>query len=85
METFQYTITDEVGLHARPAGSLVKRAKQMDSAITLQAKGKSADAKKIIAVMALGVKCGETVTVSLEGPQEQAEKEELSRFFAENL
>ena len=85
METFQYTITDEVGLHARPAGLLVKQAKQMDSAITLQAKGKSADAKKIIAVMAMGVKCGETITVNLEGPQEQAEKEELSRFFAENL
>lgn len=85
METFQYTITDEVGLHARPAGLLVKQAKQMGSAITLQAKGKSADAKKIIAVMALGVKRGETVTVSLEGPQEQEEKEKLSRFFAENL
>ncbi len=85
METFQYTITDEVGLHARPAGLLVKQAKQMSSAITLQAKGKSADAKKIIAVMALGVKRGETVAVSLEGPQEQAEKKELSRFFAENL
>ncbi|HIX06097.1 MAG TPA: HPr family phosphocarrier protein [Candidatus Fournierella pullicola] len=85
METFQYTITDEVGLHARPAGLLVKQAKQMGSVITLQAKGKSADAKKIIAVMALGVKRGETVTVSLEGPQEQEEKEELSRFFAENL
>lgn len=85
METFQYTITDEVGLHARPAGLLVKQAKQMNSTITLLAKGKSADAKKIIAVMALGVKRGETVTVNLEGPQEQAEKEELSRFFAENL
>lgn len=85
METFQYTITDEVGLHARPAGLLVKQAKQMGSTITLQAKGKSADARKIIAVMALGVKQGETVIVNLEGPQEQTEKEELSRFFAENL
>ena len=56
MESFVYTITDEVGLHARPAGLLVKEVKSMTSAVTLRAKGKSADAKKIIAVLSLGVK-----------------------------
>ena len=35
MKQFQYTIKDELGVHARPAGLLVKLAKQYASAITI--------------------------------------------------
>ena len=85
MESFVYTITDEVGLHARPAGLLVKEVKSMTSAVTLRAKGKSADAKKIIAVLSLGVKKGEEVEVSVEGKNEAADCEALKAFFAANI
>lgn len=85
MESFVYTITDEVGLHARPAGLLVKEVKSMTSAVTLSAKGKSADAKKIIAVLSLGVKKGEEVEVSVEGENEAADCEALKAFFAANI
>ena len=85
MESFKYTITDGVGLHARPAGLLVKAARQMHSEITLHAKGKSADAKKIIAVMSLGVKKGEEVQVDVEGEDAQKEAESLKLFFAQYL
>ena len=43
MRTFEYTITDEVGIHARPAGLLVKEAKNYDSVIKVTKDGKSAD------------------------------------------
>lgn len=85
MESFVYTITDEVGLHARPAGLLVKEVKSMTSAVTLRAKGKSADAKKIIAVLSLGVKKGEEVEVSIEGETEAVDCEALKAFFAANI
>lgn len=85
MESFVYTITDEVGLHARPAGLLVKEVKSMTSAVTLRAKGKSADAKKIIAVLSLGVKKGEEVEVSIEGENEAVDCEALKAFFAANI
>ena len=71
MKSFEYVITDEVGIHARPAGILAKKAKEYTSKITLTKDGKSAEAQKLMAVMSLGVKKGETVVVSVEGEDEE--------------
>jgi phosphocarrier protein len=85
MQTFSYVIKDEVGIHARPAGLLVKEAKKYESTITITKDGKSAAASKLMALMGLGVKCGETVEVSVEGPDEAVAFEEIKKFFEENL
>ncbi|NCE65753.1 HPr family phosphocarrier protein [Pseudoflavonifractor sp. 524-17] len=86
MKQFTYTITDPVGIHARPAGLLVKAAKALDSAITIEkAGGKSAPATKLMALMGLGVKSGDTVTVTAEGGSEEASLAAMERFFQENL
>ena len=58
MKEFTYVIKEELGLHARPAGLLVKEAKKFQSATTLAAKGKTAAAGKLIAIMSMGVKQG---------------------------
>ena len=65
MKQFTYTITDPVGIHARPAGLLVKAAKSFSSAITLEAGGRSAGATKLMALMSMGIKQGDAVTVTL--------------------
>jgi phosphocarrier protein len=85
MQTFSYVIKDEVGIHARPAGLLVKEAKNYSSTITVTKDGKSAEAKKLMALMGLGVKCGETVEVSVEGDDEAVAFEGIKKFFEENL
>ena len=85
MRSFEYTITDEVGIHARPAGILVKEAKSYDSVIKVTKDGKSAEAKKLMALMGLGVKKGDTVTVSVEGGDEDAVAAKLEEFFKNNL
>lgn len=85
MKTFSYTIKDEVGIHARPAGLLVKKAKEFDSKITLEKGGKTAEATKLMAVMGMGVKCGDTVNVTVEGADEEKAAAETEKFFAENL
>lgn len=85
MTTFQYTITDEVGIHARPAGLLVKEVKKYGANVTIESNGKSADAKKLMALMALGVKKGDTVTVNVEGDGEAEAATALETFFKENL
>lgn len=85
MRTFEYTITDEVGIHARPAGILVKEAKSYDSVIKVTKDGKSAEAKKLMALMGLGVKKGDTVTVSVEGGDEDAVAAKMEEFFKNNL
>ena len=86
MKTFEYTSTDPVGIHARPAGLLVQAVKALDSKVTLTNKdGKSADGKKLLAVMGLGIKQGDTVTVTVDGGNEDASVEALEKFLKENL
>lgn len=85
MKTFTYTIQDEVGIHARPAGLLAKKAKEFQSAITLEKDGKSVNLTKLMAVMGLGVKHGDTVTVSIDGTDEETAFAELQTFFQQNL
>ena len=85
MRNFQYVIKDEVGIHARPAGLLAKEAKKYESKITLTKDGKSAEATKLMAVMGLGVKCGQTVDVSVEGADEEIACEAVKTFCEANL
>lgn len=85
MKQFTYVITDEIGIHARPAGLLVKEAKKYQSTITITCNGKSAAASKLMAVMSMGVKHADTVEVSVEGPDEDIAFEEMQKFFHENL
>lgn len=85
MKSFDYTITDEIGIHARPAGILAKKAKEYASRITITKGGKTAEAQKLMVVMSLGVKKGETVTVSAEGEDEEKAVADMETFFKENL
>ena len=85
MKQFQYTIKDELGVHARPAGLLVKLAKQYTSAITIEKNGKTCDMRKLMALMGMGVKQGETVTIKVEGEDEDAAAEAIQKFLSENV
>jgi phosphocarrier protein len=85
MKSFKYTIKDELGIHARPAGMLVKEAKNYESKITLEANGKSADISRLMAIMALGVKQGVEVTITAEGADEDAAIAGIEAFLQENL
>ena len=85
MKKFEYVIKDEVGIHARPAGLLVKEAKKYQSKVSITKDGKSAEATKLMALMGLGVKCGGNVGVSVEGADEDAAFEGIKAFFEANL
>ena len=85
MIQFQYTITDPNGLHARPAGLLVKEAQKFSSTVKLTRGEKSADLKRLFAIMGMGVKCGETVEVTVDGADEAQAAQILEQFFRENF
>ena len=85
MKEFKYVVQDELGLHARPAGLLVKEAAKYKSAITLDSGTKKADAKRIMAVMSMGGKKGVEVSVTIEGEDEDTAFEAIQKFFQENL
>ena len=85
MKKFSYVIKDEVGIHARPAGLLVKEAKKYSSKIVLTVNGKNAEATKLMAIMSLGVKHGQTVEITVEGADEDTACENIKAFFEQNL
>lgn len=85
MRTFAYTIKDEVGIHARPAGELVKTAGGFRSEITLEADGRKASARKLMGLMALGIRKGQQITVTIEGPDEGEAAAALEEFFRARL
>ena len=83
MIKFEYTVTDEVGIHARPAGMLVNKVKSVGVPVTVEKDGKTADASKLFAIMALAVKHGDTVTVTVDGDENAAG--EIEEFFKSHL
>lgn len=85
MKEFVYTIKDELGIHARPAGLIVKLAGRYESKITITKDGKTADAGRILALMGLGVTKGTNITVTVEGPDEAEGAKALEDFIKANL
>ena len=87
MVSFDYLIHDAMGLYARPVGLVVKAVKPyQDSQITITHNGRQADAKRMFAVMGLQVKQGETITVSVQGGDEQKIADQIRGIFeAEQL
>ena len=85
MKEFNYVIQDEQGIHARPAGILVKAANEFQSDIQVDKDGKKGDLNRIFGVMGLGIKKGDNVQVIIEGPDEEAAAQKIETLFREQL
>ena len=85
MKSMNYTITDELGIHARPAGLFVKLAGGFQSDITVVKDGKEANAKRIMALMGLSATKGTEITVKVEGPDEDEAVKAVEDFLKANL
>jgi len=87
MKKINYTVVAEAGIHARPAGLLVKQAASFKSDIKLlnEENGKDADLKRLMAVMALGGKKGNSIVVTVEGEDEDEAYTVLESFLKENF
>ena len=85
MKEFSYVITDKEGIHARPAGLLVKEAAKFASDIKVSKDDKRGDLKRIFSVMGLGAKCGDTLTVTISGADEDAAAAAVEAFLKANM
>lgn len=85
MRTFEYTIKDKLGIHARPAGLLVNAVRALNSEVAVTKGAKTVGGAKLIALMGLGVKCGDTITVTVSGGDERASENALKEFLEKNL
>lgn len=80
-----HTIKDPVGIHARPAATLVTETKKFEAKISIEHNGKTVDAKSIMGIMTLGAKSGETIKIVFDGADEAEAKANLENFLSENL
>lgn len=85
MKAFTYRITDPYGIHARPAGMLVKECSKYKSNITINFNGKEADAKKIFSVMGLGVCSGDNINLTFSGDDEENAEKTVMEYLKNNL
>lgn len=86
MKQISYTITDPLGLHARPAGMLVKQAKlYKDAKITISKGEDTVDLKKLFMVMKLGVKKDDEIVLTVEGSDEENIAAELLDYIENNI
>ena len=86
MQKINYTISDPQGIHARPAGLLVKEAQKYENSnIHICKDEKRADAKKLLQVMSMGIKCGNVIEVTVEGEDESQVILNLETFLKTNL
>ena len=85
MKTFTYVIKDEIGIHARPAGLIASNAKKYECDVNIIFKDKEVKATKIMAVMKLGVKCNDSITLTFNGKDEEASYQAISKLIEETL
>lgn len=85
MKEFTHVIADPLGLHARPAGMLVKAAAAYGCSVTITAPNGKADAKRLLGVMRLAAKQGNELTITCDGADEEAAAAGLQAFLKENL
>ena len=85
MRSITYVITDRVGIHARPAGIVVKTAQKYQSEILVYKGEKQADAKKLMQLMSLGVRRGDEITVEVDGADEADACPAVEKVFQECL
>ncbi|MBY0757873.1 MULTISPECIES: HPr family phosphocarrier protein [Sellimonas] len=85
MKQFHYIITDKAGIHARPAGVLVKKAKNFESSIEVRKDVRKADAKKLLELMGLGIRFNDEIIVEVSGTDEEAACDEIRRTLKEVL
>lgn len=81
MHTALVRVLNEEGLHARPAGILVKTASGFSCTIELEVDGDSANAKSIMSIMGLGLTKDTEVTINANGSDAEAAIAEITKLF----
>jgi len=85
MKRIEYVIRDELGIHARPAGLIVKKAKEFQSSVRVHAGEKQANAGKIFEIMELGAVKGQKLEIEISGSDEDAAMEAFGDFLKASL
>ncbi len=85
MKQFNFTVQDEYGIHARPAGLLVREAQKFTSDIQMICGDKTADLKRLFSVMEAGIKQGDHIVITVSGEDEELAVRSLEEFVEANF
>lgn len=85
MKSFQHTVQNMIGLHARPASQLILTARSYRSDITIEKEDKMADPKNLMSVLALNVNQNDQIIVTARGEDEEEAIAGIERFMREYL
>ncbi len=85
MTEIKYTLVDELGLHARPAGQIVKAVAAYQCDVQIGRADKMVNAKRVMGVMGLALKQGEELIMTFDGPGEAEAAAEIEAFLKENV
>ncbi len=81
MKEFKVKVIDPIGLHARPASVIAQEASKYQSKIEIKLDSKTANAKSIINMMALGVKSGNEISFIIDGPDADMAEKSLKKLL----
>ena len=76
------TMTNPTGLHTRPSGVFVAKAKEFESKVEVENEGKKVNGKSLLKLLSIGIKNGSEVTVHAEGPDADEAVEVLGELLA---
>ncbi|PQJ27473.1 HPr family phosphocarrier protein [Rubritalea profundi] len=85
MPTQEFTITNKLGIHARPAAQFVKTANRFDAEITVEKDGEEIDGKSIMGLMMLAAGHGSVLIITTDGPDAEAALEAVGSLIARNF
>lgn len=80
-----YIIIDPHGMHARPATALLRLARQFKSDFNLKKDGSTIQMKSMLNILSLSLKCGDTISVIIEGDDESEAVDAFDNFFYEEM
>ena len=80
-----YIIIDPHGMHARPATALLRLARQFKSEFSLKKDGNKIQMKSMLNILSLSLKCGDTISVIIEGDDESQAVAAFDNFFNEEM
>jgi phosphocarrier protein HPr len=85
MKEYEYTVVNELGMHARPAGQFVRLAQETKSKIEISKGAEAINAVRILAVMSMNIRQGDQIQITVEGSDEDQLLSEIKRICKENL
>lgn len=78
-------VSNQVGLHARPATFFIQKANEFKSGVWIEKEERRVNAKSLLGVLSLGITRGVTITILAEGPDEEQAVNALVELISSNF